>query len=69
MEGFSFIAAPLTALTKNKSKFEWTETCEKSYQDFKDIITAPSVLILPKCGENYTVYCDSSRVGLGCVLM
>ena len=27
------------------------------------------MLTLTKCGENYTVYCDSSRVGLGCVLM
>ena len=27
------------------------------------------MLILPKSGENYTFYCDASRVGLGCVLM
>ena len=27
------------------------------------------MLTLPKCGENYAVYCDASRVGLGCVLM
>ena len=27
------------------------------------------MLTLPKCGGNYTVYFDASRVGLGCVLM
>ena len=27
------------------------------------------MLTLTKCGENYTFYCDTSRVGLGCVLM
>ena len=27
------------------------------------------VLTLPKCGENYTIYFDASRVGLGCVFM
>ena len=27
------------------------------------------MLTLPKCGENYTVYCDASRIDLGCVLM
>ena len=32
------------------------------------LVTA-SMLTLPKCGKNYTVYCDPSRVGLGCVLM
>ena len=27
------------------------------------------MLTLPWCRENYTVYGDASRVGLGCVLM
>ena len=40
----------------------------------KDRLTLAPVHALPKCGENYTVYiltvyCDASRVGLGCVLM
>ena len=69
MEGFSSIFAPLTALTKTKVKFEWTETCEKSFQELNDRLTSAPVLTLPKCGENYSVYCDASRFGLGCVLM
>ena len=55
VEGFSSIAAPLTALTKKKSKYEWTETCEKSFQELKDRLISTPVLTLPKCGENYTV--------------
>ena len=31
VEGFSSIVVLLTALTKKKAKFEWTETCEKSF--------------------------------------
>ena len=27
------------------------------------------MLTLSKCGENYTLYCDASRVGFSCVLM
>ena len=69
MEGFYFIASPLTSLTKKKAKFEWIETCEKSFKDPKDRVTLVPVITLPKCGENYTFYCDASRVGLGCVLM
>ena len=61
--------SPLTALTKKKAKFEWTKTCEKSFQELKDRLTSAPVLTLPKCGENYSVYCDASRFGLGCVLM
>ncbi|XP_069152797.1 uncharacterized protein [Solanum lycopersicum] len=69
VEVFSSIASPLTALTKKKTKFEWTETCEKRFQELKDRLTLAPVLTLPKRGENCIVYCYASRVGLGCVLM
>ena len=69
MEGFSSIAASLTALTKKKAKFEWMDTCEKSFQELNDRLTLAPVLTLPKCGENYTIYCDASSVGFGCFLM
>ena len=69
MEGFSSIAASLIALTKKKAKFEWMETYAKSFQELKDRITSALVLTLPKCSENYMVYCDASRVGLGCILI
>ena len=68
MEGFSSIAALLTSMTKKKAKFECMEACEKSFQELKDRLTSALVLTLPKCGENYIVYCDASRVGLCCFL-
>ncbi|XP_069150522.1 uncharacterized protein [Solanum lycopersicum] len=46
VEGFSSIAAPLTTLTKKKSKFEWTDTCEKSFQELKDRLTSARELNL-----------------------
>ena len=52
VEGFSSIAAPLTALTKKKVKFYWAKTCEKSIKELKDRLTLSPVLTLPKCGEN-----------------
>ena len=36
---------------------------------FKDLLTSAPVLTLPSRDEGYTMYCDASRVGLGCVLM
>ena len=36
---------------------------------FKDLLTSAPVLTLPSRDEGYTIYCDASRVGLGCMLM
>ncbi|KAH0661560.1 hypothetical protein KY284_026491 [Solanum tuberosum] len=69
VEGFSSIASPLTALTQKKSKFEWSESCERSFQLLKDKLTSVLVLTLSEGTEGFVVYCDASRVGLGCVLM
>nr|XP_045084553.1 uncharacterized mitochondrial protein AtMg00860-like [Aegilops tauschii subsp. strangulata] len=35
IEGFSKIAKPMTELLKKDKKFEWTEDCEKSFNELK----------------------------------
>ena len=35
VEGFSKIAAPLTALTKKDKKYEWNPKCEENFQKLK----------------------------------
>ncbi|KAH0761335.1 hypothetical protein KY290_017408 [Solanum tuberosum] len=69
IEGFSSLSAPLTKLTQKASKFQWTEACEHSFQELKDKLTSAPVLALPEGSKGYAVYCDSSFLGLGCVLM
>ena len=68
VKDFSRIAAPLTRLTQKNVKFVWTDKCEHFLQ-LKDLLTSAPILTLPSGDEGYTVYCDASRVGLGCVLM
>ncbi|WMV54854.1 hypothetical protein MTR67_048239 [Solanum verrucosum] len=69
VEDFSSIASPLTTLTQEKAKFEWLETCEKSFRELKDRLTSTPVLTLSEGTDRFVVYCEASRVGLGCVLM
>src|SRR5687767_907514 len=69
VEGFSSIASPMTKLTQKKVKFAWTDACEKSFQVLKDRLTSAPILTLPDGVEGFVVYCDASRIGLGCVLM
>ena len=69
VEDFSRIAAPMTRLTRKGVKFEWNEECENVFQELKQKLTTIPMLTTPISGELFTVYCDASIVGLGCVLM
>jgi hypothetical protein len=69
IENFSKIAKPMTELLNNSTKFEWSEACEKSFQELKKRLTTAPVLTLPDIKKDFVVYCDASRQGLGCVLM
>ena len=69
MKDFSKITAPLMRLTQKNIKFVWRDRCEEHFQLLKDLLTTAPVLTLPSGDEGFTVYCDASRVGLGCVLM
>ncbi|XP_071739409.1 uncharacterized protein [Rutidosis leptorrhynchoides] len=66
IQNFSKITRPSTVLTHKDKKFEWSSTQESAFQMLKQ--TAP-ILSLPKGNEDFLVYCDASRQGLGCVLM
>ena len=63
------LAAPMTRLTQNEVKLEWNDLCERAFQELKRRLTSALILIVPERGHRYTMYCDASKDGLGCVLM
>ena len=69
IEDFSRLAAPMTRLTRNEVKFEWDDLCERAFQELKRRLTLAPIMIVPDRGPMFIVYCDSSKDGLGCVLM
>jgi hypothetical protein len=69
MEGFSKISKPMTELLKKDKQFEWTPTCEASFQELKKRLTTALVLVMPDMEKPFSIYCDASGQGLGCVLM
>jgi hypothetical protein len=69
IEGFSNIARPMTALLAKNAEFKWTSECQESFEALKKKLTTTPVLILPDVHKPFSVYCDASYTGLGCVLM
>ncbi|GJR85113.1 putative reverse transcriptase domain-containing protein [Tanacetum coccineum] len=48
---------------------KWASNEELAFQTLKDKLCNVPVLALPNGPEDFVVYCDASRIGLGCVLM
>ncbi|GJT00389.1 putative reverse transcriptase domain-containing protein [Tanacetum coccineum] len=72
IEGFSKIAKPMTKLTQKKVKFEWGDKQDKqeaAFQLLKQKLCSAPILALPEGSEDFIVYCDASKKGLGAVLM
>ena len=57
IEGFSWIAAPLTQLTRKDQPFAWTDQCEESFLKLKQKLTSAPVLVIPDTGKHFEVYC------------
>jgi hypothetical protein len=68
-KGFSKISKPMTELLKRDKKFEWTSACEASFQELKKRLTTAPILVMPDIEKSFSIYCDASGQGLGCVLM
>ncbi|GJR20482.1 putative reverse transcriptase domain-containing protein [Tanacetum coccineum] len=69
IKGFSKIAKPMMKLTQKNVKFDWSEKAEAAFQLLKQKLCSAPILALPEGSENFVVYCDASRKGLGAVLM
>ena len=60
---------PLTSLLEKGKEFKWDAACQSCFEELKTRLTTTPVLIMPDIHKGFDVYCDASRLGLGCVLM
>ncbi|KXJ82633.1 hypothetical protein RP20_CCG012365 [Aedes albopictus] len=65
---FARTAAPLTELTKTKTKFRWTSQAEEAFLKLKSMLVTAPVLIMPDYTKPFSVACDASDVAIGAVL-
>jgi hypothetical protein len=63
------IAKPMTLLLKKGKILERMPKCEARFQELKRRLTTTMVLSMPDMEIPFSIYCDTSDQGLGCVLM
>jgi hypothetical protein len=66
---FSRIARPMTERLKKGVKFSWDHKCKDAFHTLRAHLTTAPVLAQPDVSKPFDIYCDASRIGLGCVLM
>ncbi|KAA0032783.1 putative Retrotransposon protein [Cucumis melo var. makuwa] len=62
-------STPLTQLTRKGASIFWSKACEDSFQNLKQKLVTILVLTIPDGSGSFIIDSDSSRKGLGCVLM
>jgi uncharacterized protein YggL (DUF469 family) len=66
--GFSRIDHPITSLQRKEKKFQWTEECESSFQQLKQLLTSTPILKIADPNKDYVVCTNACKEGLGGVL-
>nr|GEV14055.1 hypothetical protein [Tanacetum cinerariifolium] len=69
MDLMNQIAKPMRKLTQKNVKCDWSEKAKMTFQLLKQKLCSAPILALPEGSENFVVYCNASRKGLGVVLM
>ncbi|GJZ18838.1 putative reverse transcriptase domain-containing protein [Tanacetum coccineum] len=64
-----WLSKPVTKLTQKSEKFDWNEKAKAAFQLLKQKLCSAPILALPEDSENFMVYYNASRKGLGTVLM
>jgi hypothetical protein len=66
--GFSRITHPITSLQRKEKKFQWTEECEKSFQQLKQLLTSAPILMIVDPNVDFVICTNACKEGLGGVL-
>ena len=66
---YSTVARPLLDLTKKDNHWDWTPTCQQSFDNLKKLFLSRPVLHLPNFSKPFAVTTDASKYASGAILL
>ncbi|KAA3470237.1 DNA/RNA polymerases superfamily protein [Gossypium australe] len=67
VKGFSMITTHMTRLLQKDVKFEWSEKCQKSFEQLKALLTEAPVLVQSESGKKFVIFSVASLKSWMCV--
>jgi hypothetical protein len=64
----SDLLTPLTTLTKKGARFKWTDDCQHSFDELKNLLAKQTVLTYPDFTIPFEIYTDTSNRQIGSVI-
>lgn len=68
IKGFSSIISPITQLTRQQSRFQWSSETQEAFDKLKNLFTSAPVLLHPDPAFPYVLEVDASESALGAIL-
>lgn len=68
IKDFSKIARPLSQLLRKDNLFEWTQTQNNAFNELKESLTTPPVLIYPDFTKSFLLTTDASNYAIGAII-
>ena len=68
IKDFGVIAKPLNRLTEKNAAFEWSTTCQRTFENLRKCLVEPPVLAYPNYTRDFLLDTDASNCGIGAVL-
>ena len=65
---FASIASPLHKLTNRNIEFQWTDTCQRSFDGLRHALMSAPILVNPDFSRSFILDTDASDLSIGAVL-
>ncbi|VDH99565.1 Hypothetical predicted protein [Mytilus galloprovincialis] len=68
IEGYSHITTSLNHLLRNDIPFEWSEKCQKAFDQLKKALCSAPILVYPNMSKPFILTTDASGTAIGYIL-
>lgn len=65
---FSGLARPINELTRKRNTFNWTEECQKAFDEIRKQLNSAKILAYPDFTKKFKITVDASQLACGAVL-